>query len=53
MKSNIVAFYPSKVARKKQKLLSMTVDGTVFSGSPHRTTLGNTLRVMSYMSFVL
>jgi len=34
------------------KLITVIMKGTVFSGHPTRTTLFNTLRVMSYARFV-
>lgn len=37
---------------KRFKLLSVIMKGTVFSGHPTRTTLFNTLRVLSYAHFV-
>lgn len=33
--------------------ISGTFNGTVFSGHPTRTTLGNTIRVILYLKFTL
>lgn len=38
---------------KRFKFISGVFDGTVFSGHPTRTTLGNSLRVILYILFVL
>jgi hypothetical protein len=35
-------------SKKRTTILSGLMNGTVFSGHPTRTTLGNTLRVLSY-----
>lgn len=35
----------------KEKILSVRLNGTTYSGHPTRTTLGNTLRVLSYLSY--
>lgn len=36
-----------------RRFINLTIEGTTFSGSASRTTLGNTLRVMLYWSFIL
>jgi len=41
-----------KNTHKSRKVISVTVNGTTFTGDPTRTTLGNTLRSYSYLSFV-
>lgn len=41
-----------KINNKRSVLLKVIMKGTVFSGHPTRTTLGNTLRVLSYAYFV-
>lgn len=38
---------------KKDFLFRCTLEGTTFSGSPMRTTLFNSLRVMSYIVYAL
>lgn len=35
----------------KLKVVEATIEGTVFSGHPTRTTFGNTLRVIFYMKY--
>jgi len=42
-----------KVNNKRQKFFSLTLKGTVASGHPTRTTLGNSLRVILYNKFML
>jgi len=37
----------------KTKVVSVTIQGTVFSGHPTRTTFGNTLRVIFYIRYAL
>lgn len=39
--------------KKRVKLISATIHGTVSSGHPTRTTFGNTLRVIHYYKFIL
>jgi len=42
-----------KVNNKRQKFFSLKLNGTVASGHPTRTTLGNSLRVILYNKFML
>lgn len=39
--------------KKKHRLLSGYLNGTVFSGHPTRTTFGNSLRVYLYTDYVM
>jgi hypothetical protein len=48
-----VAFYLKDNAKKIFRAFSYKVYGTVYSGDPTRTTFGNSLRVISYMEFIL
>jgi len=43
----------ARVNKKRVLMSSGTFDGTVFSGHPTRTTLGNTLRVILYFRYML
>lgn len=47
----ILDFY-SKINNKRRKIFSATINGTVISGHPTRTTFGNTLRVIMYYEYI-
>jgi hypothetical protein len=47
------ASYPFNGNKKAPTLMTGIIDGTVFSGHPLRTTLGNGLRVICYIGFAL
>ena len=40
------------LSKKRTPILKGVINGTVFSGHPTRTTLGNTLRVLSYAWYI-
>jgi len=42
-----------RVDKKRRKFFDLTLHGTVASGHPTRTTLGNSLRVILYNKFML
>lgn len=46
--------FSAKMSLNKKKVVIMrgTVKGTTYSGHPTRTTLGNTLRVISYVYYI-
>lgn len=48
-----VVSWLSRKKKSKIKLFSGKVKGTVFSGHPTRTTFGNTLRVITFVKFIL
>jgi len=41
-----------KINGKRTLIYTVTINGTVFSGHPTRTTLGNSLRVILYNLFM-
>jgi hypothetical protein len=43
----------SKIEGKRKCIISGKFHGTVFSGHPTRTTLGNSLRVILYIKFIM
>lgn len=43
---------PRSLKDWKANLVGMKINGTTFSGHPTRTTLGNTLRSLSYAHFM-
>lgn len=51
MKWKIQAYM--KLDGKRFMFMTGTFNGTVFSGHPTRTTLGNTIRVILYIRFTL
>lgn len=47
-----VSYFPMRyTGGKKIRFMSGSIDGTVFSGHPIRTTWGNTLRVILYLKY--
>ncbi len=44
--------YKITLAKKFVRLFTCTINGTVTSGHPTRTTFGNTLRVIAYYEFI-
>lgn len=51
-RAKIVA-YRCITGKKKQAVMRATLNGTVTSGKPTPTTLGNTLRVIMYIMFIV
>jgi hypothetical protein len=51
LEAEVTSYY--KPDGKRKKLLNCIIRGTVFSGHPSRTTLGNTMRVALYFLFIL
>lgn len=48
-----VSYYPEKIRKNKRTVLMRgTIEGTVTSGDPIATTLGNTLRMKLYALFI-
>lgn len=47
-----VLVYKTKIGKFFNRLFVATINGTVTSGHPTRTTFGNTLRVILYYEFI-
>jgi hypothetical protein len=47
------AYSDANIEKKRLLVYSLKILGTVFSGHPTRTTLGNSLRTLSYVCFLV